>query len=265
MRITSLQNQHIKNVVKLHQRRHRDRQGKLIIEGYRAVLRAIENGYPLETLYICPSLFFGKNEPWLIESVRKTGVQVIDVAEPAFLKMAYRQRPEGLLAVASQVRHALIEQQTESNGFYLIAESIEKPANLGSILRTADGAGVNATIVCDACTDIFNPNVVRASVGTFFSVPVWEASTAETIDWCQAQGIVTLAATPQADKLYTEVDMTKPIAIVVGTEQYGLSEQWLTCADAQIKLPMFGQVNSLNVAIAASLLLYEAVRQRREE
>ena len=128
MRITSLQNQHIKNVVKLHQRRHRDRQGKMIIEGYRAVLRAIENSYPLETLYICPSLFFGKNEPWLIESVRETGAQVIDVAEPAFLKMAYRQRPEGLLAVAPQVRRVLTEQHTEQHACTLSAASLDRQA-----------------------------------------------------------------------------------------------------------------------------------------
>ena len=263
MRITSLQNSHIKNVVKLHQRKHRDRQQKLLVEGYRSILRALENGYPVETLYVCPALYFGKNEPALIEWAKAMAIRIVEVAEQPFLKMAMRARPEGLLAVAPQVHHTLVDKTPGSNALYLIAESVEKPTNLGSMLRSADGAGVDAVIVCDACTDIFNPNVIRASVGTFFTRPTWEASSQETIAWCRQHGIMTLAATPQAQQLYTEVDMTQPLAIVVGTEQYGLSEQWLDAADKQIKLPMFGQVNSLNVAIAASLLLYEAVRQRQ--
>ncbi|MBV7328246.1 RNA methyltransferase [Chloroflexi bacterium TSY] len=176
--------------------------------------------------------------------------------------MAYRERPEGLLAVASQHRRYLSEAASASDAFYVVAESIEKPANLGAILRSADGAGADGLILCDPCTDIFNPNVVRASVGTFFGVPVLESSSQEAIEWCRQRKIQTLAATPQADVLYTDVDLSKPTAVVVGTEQYGLSDQWLAQADVQIKLPMFGQVNSLNVAIAASVLLYEVVRQR---
>ncbi|RIK39372.1 MAG: RNA methyltransferase [Chloroflexi bacterium] len=263
MRITSLQNSQIKNVVKLHKRRERDRQHKMVIEGYRAISAALDNSYPLYELFICPSLFFGPNEDPLIERVAQVGVPIIEVAEGPFVKMALRDRPEGLLAVAPQIRHALCDHRPPARPLYLIAEAIEKPANLGSLLRAADGAGADAVILCDRGTDLFNPDVVRASVGTFFCRPVLEATSTETLAWCRRHGICTLAATPNTDRLYTEVDMRHPVAVVVGSEQYGLSSLWMEGADAQVALPMFGQVNSLNVAIAAAILLYEGVRQRQ--
>lgn len=262
MRITSFQNPQIKQIVKLHKRRQRDLQGKMLIEGYRAILAAVENGYPLHELYFCPELFFGHNEVTLLERIAQGGVRLIEVAEGPFTKLAYRDRPEGLLAIAPQRRCSLHDYTPLANAFYLIAEAIEKPANLGSILRAADGAGAAAVIVCDPHTDLFNPDVVRASVGTFFSLPTLECSTAEAIAWCRRHGIATVAATPQGDQRYTDVDMRQSVAIVVGTEQYGLSATWLTQADCQVKLPMYGQVNSLNVAVAAALFLYEVVRQR---
>lgn len=262
MRITSFQNPQIKQVVKLHKRRERDLQRKMIIEGYRAILAAVENAYPLHELYFCPELFFGHNEAALLERVAQGGTRLIEVAEGPFTKLAYRDRPEGLLAIAPQRRRPLHEYMPPPNAFYLIAEAIEKPANLGSILRAADGAGAAAVIVCDPGTDLFNPDVIRASVGAFFSLPTLECSTPEAIAWCRCHSIATLAATPQTDQRYTEVDMRQPVAIVVGTEQYGLSPAWLAQADWQVKLPMYGQVNSLNVAVAAALLLYEVVRQR---
>ncbi|MEZ4711595.1 MAG: RNA methyltransferase [Caldilineaceae bacterium] len=262
MRITSLQNQRIKDVVKLQQRKHRDRQGKMLVEGYRAILYALENSYPVEALYCCPPLYFGKHEDTLIKQAQATGTQIVEVSEAVFHKMAVRARPEGLLAVAPQIRRPLCTHTPAANALYLIAESIEKPANLGSILRTADGAGAHAVIACDACTDIFNPNVVRASVGTFFSVPTLDSSSQQALDWCRRHGICTVAATPEAPMQYTDVDMRQPVAIAVGTEQVGLSPLWLERADYAVKLPMLGQVNSLNVSVAASILLYEAVRQR---
>jgi len=263
MRITSFQNSQIKNIVKLHKRRERDQQGKLIIEGYRGILYALENGYPLHELYFCPELFFGKQEAALIDRVTQTQTQVVEVAAGPFCKMAYRERPEGLLAIAPQVRQRLSGHTPTATSFYLIAESIEKPANLGSILRAADGAGAQAVIVCDACTDLFNPDVVRASVGTFFSIPTLESSSAEALDWCRQHGILTVAATPEAEQTYTQADLRGPLALVVGSEQYGLSPLWRQQTDRQVSLPMYGQVNSLNVAIAAALLLYEVVRQRQ--
>jgi TrmH family RNA methyltransferase len=263
MRITSFQNEQIKNVVKLHKRRERDRQNKFVVEGYRAIHYALENDYPLHELYCCPELFFGKNEARLIDRAAATGVRVVEVAEGPFAKMALRDRPEGLLAIAPQRRRHLRAHLPVSSGFYLIAESVEKPANLGSLLRAADGAGANGVIVCDGYTDLFNPDVVRASVGTFFSLPTLESSSTEAVTWCRRYGIRILAATPHTERLYTAVNMCGPLAIVVGAEQYGLSPLWLEQADAQVKLPMFGQVNSLNVAVAAAILLYEVVRQRR--
>lgn len=262
MRITSFQNPQIKNIVKLHRRRERDQQHKLIIEGYRAILYALENHYPILELYFCPALFFGKNERSLIERIAQQGARMVEVEEGPFCKMALRERPEGLLAIAPQRRRTLSTYVPPPGGLYLIAEAIEKPANLGSILRAADGAAASALILCDPCTDLFNPEVIRASVGAFFSRPTLEGSSAETLAWCRQHGILTLAATPQATRCYTDIDMRQPLAIAVGTEQFGLSPLWLEQADVQVRLPMYGQVNSLNVAVAAALLLYEAVRQR---
>ena len=148
------------------------------------------------------------------------------------------------------------------NGLYLVAETIEKPGNLGSILRSADAVNATGVIVCNRQTDIFNPNVIRASTGAIFSVPLAETSSEEAVAWLRANGIKSLAATPHTDKIYTETDMTGPIAIVVGAEQYGLSDYWMNEADLQVVIPMLGKMDSLNVATAATLLLYEAARQR---
>jgi TrmH family RNA methyltransferase len=144
----------------------------------------------------------------------------------------------------------------------LVAEAIEKPSNLGAIIRSADGAGADALIVCDPQVDIFNPDVVRASIGTFFTLPVLTATPRHAMQWCRGHGILTLAATPHAETLYTDMEMRGPVAIAVGNEQHGLSRELLNGADLCVKLPMYGQINSLNVAVAAALLLYEVVRQR---
>lgn len=144
----------------------------------------------------------------------------------------------------------------------VIAQAIEKPGNLGTILRSADAAGVHAVVVCDRCTDIFNPNVVRASVGTVFSVPLAEATTAETLDWLHANTMQIVAAMPDAETTYADIDMCGATAIVVGTEQYGLTPAWAEAATHRVRIPMFGQADSLNVASATTILLYEAVRQR---
>jgi TrmH family RNA methyltransferase len=167
------------------------------------------------------------------------------------------------LAVGRQVRRPLDGYRPGTAGFFLVAEAIEKPANLGGIIRSADGAGAEALIVCAPHTDLFNPDVVNASVGTFFTIPILEASPRLTIEWCRAHGVVTLAATPQAGTLYTDVDMRSPIAIAVGNEQRGLGDEWRKEADLCVKVPMYGQIDSLNVSVAAALLLYEVVRQRR--
>ena len=263
LRLTSLKNPRVKHVVHLRSRRHRDRQQEFIIEGYRALHHAGTHAYPVRDLFVCPPLFQGPNEAELIASFRGRGTQIIETSEPVFRKMAYRDRPDGLLGVAPQQHRTLGDLRWKHPPLFLIAEAIEKPGNLGTILRSADAAGVDGLLLCDRRTDLFNPNVVRASIGTLFCVPVAEADSDETLDWLAENGTRMLAATPHTDRLYTRTDMTGPLAIAVGTEQYGLSDRWLARADLTVQIPMYGEADSLNVATATTLLLYEAVRQRR--
>lgn len=183
-------------------------------------------------------------------------------SEEVFAKISYRDRPDGLLAIAPQVHRKLSDLRLKKNPFLVVAESIEKPGNLGTILRSCDAAGVDAVIVCDPTTDIHNPNVVRSSVGTLFTLPVLEASGEETLSFLKKHGIAIVAATPHAKVEFTQVDLTVPLAIVVGTEQYGLSEHWMKQSDLAVKIPMLGVADSLNVASATTLLLYEVLRQR---
>lgn len=167
------------------------------------------------------------------------------------------------MAIGPQIHIRLENLHLQENALVIITEAIEKPGNLGTILRSADAAGASAVIVCDKCTDIQNPNVVRASIGTLFSIPVVEATSEETIEFLKARNFRILAATPHSEKLYNDYDLTGPAAIVVGAEQYGLSEIWLKSgATTPVRIPMLGQCDSLNVSSAATILIYEAVRQR---
>ena len=260
--ISSLQNARIKDVVKLRKRSVRDEQGVLLVEGYREVLQALNNAYSPQVLFFCPALFLGSNERTIIQRSAEAGAELIECSEAVFRKIAYRDRPDGLLALAPQVKHTLQSLKLSEVPFLLVAESIEKPGNLGTMLRSADAAGVDAVIICDKCTDINNPNVVRASIGTLFAVPVVEASTEEVISWLKERQIQTVAATPHSDLNYTRVDLTVPTAVVVGSEQYGLHEQWMNEAACRVVIPMRGQADSLNVAAATTIMLYEVVRQR---
>lgn len=264
MILTSLQNPRIKDVIHLRERRERDKKQQFIIEGYRELLRAVDANWKVETLFICPGLFLGTNEQALIARLLKNKTEVIECSESVFKKISYRDRPDGLVAVAPQVHHDLNEyqKQLKPNPFLIVAESIEKPGNLGTILRTSDAVALDALILADRCTDIYNPNVVRASVGTLFTVPVIEATGKETLQWLKKNQISILAATPSATAEFTQVDMRGPIAIAVGTEQLGLSPLWMDNADIRVKIPMRGVADSLNVAMATTLLLYEAIRQR---
>lgn len=258
--ITSLQNPKIKEVVKLRDRRPRDETGLFIIEGYRELKRALDAGRQIQTLFFCPELFLGTNEGALRNQC-KSAAQ-IECTKEVFSKISYRDRPDGLLAVAPQVHLKLSDLKLKKNPFLLVAESIEKPGNLGTILRSCDAAGVDAVIVCDPTTDIHNPNVVRSSVGTLFTLPVVEAGSEETLAFLKKHGIAALAATPHAKHEFTQVDLKVPLAIVVGTEQYGLTENWMKNADIAVRIPMLGVADSLNVASATTILLYEVVRQR---
>ncbi len=248
--------------MKLRDRRDRDDAGLFLVEGYREVRRALEKGIRLTELYFCPEWFLGENEPALIEQAQQAGAQLFELSKEAFAKCAYRDRPDGLLAVAPQWKHALADLKLSPHPFLLVVESIEKPGNLGTILRSADAAGVDGVIVCDAVTDIFNPNVVRSSTGVLFSVPVVVADSPTVHAWLVERGIRVVATTPDTPNLYTAVDLRGPLAIVMGSEQYGLSKFWLKESNLLVRIPMAGQADSLNVAMATIITLFEAVRQR---
>ncbi len=264
--LTSTQNPTYKQLVRLLEKRERDRSKKFLIEGYREILRAYEGNIRSETLLICPKYFLGENEWGLIQKIQKQEVRVIELSEPLFKKLSFRDRPDGMLLLAHQFNTDLdrLEDHLSSvkNPFILIAEGIEKPGNLGSILRSCDATGVDAVIVCDQCTDIYNPNVIRSSVGTVFTVPIFEGTTPSVLKLLRKFQIAILAATPHTNRYYTDEDFNRPIAIAVGTEQLGLSETWMKEADLKVKIPMLGKADSLNVANATTLFLYEVVRQR---
>lgn len=262
--ITSLQNPRVKQLVKLRDRRPRDQAGQFLVEGYRQIRRALDKGFAPVELYVCPAWYPGEqgNEADLIADAEAAGARVFELSKHAFAKVAYRERPDGLLAVLPQWRHGLDDLPLSPTPFLLVVEAIEKPGNLGTILRSADAAGVDGLIVCDPVTDLFNPNVVRASTGVLFSVPVAIAESDAVRAWLQAKGIRSVATTPSATQLHTDADLTGSMAIVMGSEQYGLSDDWLREADDRVRIPMAGQADSLNVAMATIITLFEAVRQR---
>jgi TrmH family RNA methyltransferase len=266
--ISSLQNPRVKRLVKLRDRRPRDEAGVFLVEGYREIRRALEKKAKLSELYYSPDWFLGENEPELMGLATAAGAELVELSKDAFAKVAYRERPDGLLAVAPQWKTTLsqftetLPKAGEEPPFVLIVEAIEKPGNLGTILRSADAAGCDGIIVCDPVTDLFNPNVVRASTGVLFSVPCAVAESAEVLPWLRQRGIRAVATTPSAREVYTETDLRGPLAIVMGSEQFGLSEFWLKNSDLAIRIPMAGQADSLNVAMATIIALFEAVRQR---
>ena len=179
--------------------------------------------------------------------------------------MAYREDSFGLIAVAKQPIKALNDIPLKKPPFVVVVEGVEKPGNLGAIIRSADAAGVDCIIVCGKSTDIYNPNVVRASIGTVFTVPAVKTTVSEAINWLKENGIKTIATTPQAELEYFDADLGGPCAIVMGSEHEGLSETWLSIADLLVRIPMMGLADSLNLATATTILLYEVVRQRREQ
>src|SRR5207248_5850520 len=262
MIITSAQNPKIKQVIALRDRRAREREGLMRVEGYDEVSLALSSGARPAALYFCPALFHAPEQADLIEQVRRAGAELIEVSEHVFHKIAYREGPDGWLATFPALPARLDGLRLGAHPFVIVAEAVEKPGNLGALLRTADAAGVDAVIASDPLADWGNPNVVRSSKGALFTVPVVTADNAQTIAWLRHQCIDIVAATPQAPLLYSQTDLRGPVAIAVGPEKHGLSRAWLEAADVCVRLPMFGRVNSLNVATAAALLMYEVIRQR---
>ena len=263
MELTSPANPKIKYVVKLRSCSFREETGEMIVEGFRECRRALDNGYRPHAIFNCPELYLkNENEPELVADCAARGAEVYTCSKAAFLKMAYKDRPDGLLMVGPHVSRRLDDLKLPPNALVIVTEAIEKPGNLGTILRSADAANASAVIVCDRTTDIHNPNVVRASTGTMFSVPIVEATSDEALAWLKAHGFKILAATPHAEKLHFDVDLTCNVALAVGAEQYGLTAKWMDNADLRVRIPMLGLADSLNVSAATTILVYEAVRQR---
>ncbi len=262
--ITSVTNPRVKRLVKLRDRRNRDDEGVFIVEGYRAIRRMLDQGTAATELYVSPGWFQGENERALISDAVAGGAAEIELGREAFAKCAYRDRPDGLLAVVPQWHYSLawLGSQLSSEPFLLVVEAIEKPGNLGTILRSADAAGIEAVMLCDPVTDMFNPNVVRSSTGVLFAVPIVVAPSSEVIEFLRAKKIRTVATTPAASRVYTEADLRGSLAVVMGSEMHGLSDEWLAAANETVVIPMAGQADSLNVAAATLITLFEAVRQR---
>lgn len=255
MDITSLQNPRVKHFIRLRDdKKTRTGEGAMVVEGYDEIHLAISAGYKPKTLLSAPEL--------ASRHLAVSADESLTVSRAVFEKISYRENPDGWLGIFPIPRKTLDDLKLSEIPLVVVAESIEKPGNLGAILRTADAAGVDALLICDARVDAWNPNVVRASRGAVFSVPVVECDNASALERLKGGGMRIVAATPSAEEIYSNVDLRQPAAIVVGTEDEGLSDFWLTNADVKVKIPMAGMVNSLNVSVSTALMVYEAVRQR---
>jgi len=264
-KIESRQNPRIKTLVKLRERKYRDALGLYCIEGVRETSRAQRSpAIRLQELYICPSLFRTAATQAIIDRAKTQGTAIFEVAPLAFERACYREGPDGILAVAATELPALSTLHIGDQALLLVVEGIEKPGNLGALLRSADSVGADALICCDLELDVFNPNVIRASQGAFFSVPTYLASPQATCQFLCCHAIQVLTTTPQASTVYWDADFTQPSAIVMGNEHTGLTKTWLEAQHTPICIPQRGCSDSLNVAAAATLVLYEALRQRSQ-
>lgn len=259
--ITSPANARIKQLVTLRRRRVRDAAGVTLVEGYEELELALATGIRPSQIFICEEII-DNGQLRLADLAAERGAEVVRVSLAAFKKIAYRESPDGWLAVVPALGADLADLELGANPLVVICQGVEKPGNLGAILRTADAAGVAAVIATDPVTDWGNPNVIRASKGTVFSVPVAAADSARVLDWLAGHSIRLVATSPDTELLVTQADFSGPAAIAVGSEKDGLPPEWLARADALVRIPMFGRADSLNVATAAAIVCYEAVRQR---
>lgn len=258
--ITSLQNPKIKNIVRLSKSRERKEQGLFIIEGARELSLALMADYEIDSVFMCLELFAKTDYPDVLDSISQD--RLFEVTEAIFEKIAYREGSDGLLTLAKPKNHTLSGLKLSDNPFIIILEAVEKPGNLGAILRTADAAQADAVIICDPATDLYNPNAIRSSVGCLFTVQTAVCSSQEALDFLQKKNIKSLAAELRASQWYQDTDFTVPAAIVMGTEADGLTDFWLNNADARIKIPMRGKIDSLNVSVSTAVITFEAMRQR---
>jgi RNA methyltransferase, TrmH family len=261
--IQSRQNEQVKNLVKLRERKHRDRQDRFLVEGLRELGHALGSGYEVESIYFCPEFFPSPDHIDFIDQIRRDHEpQLVRMSEDVFNKAAYREGPDGIIAIAKQQRHALSELKLSDAPLLLVLEGIEKPGNLGAILRSADGAGADAVILVDCVLDLYNPNAIRSSQGLIFALPIASTEQAHLAEWLEEKSIQSIATTPDTENLHWDVDYKQPTALFFGSESQGLTDYWLKQTKARIRIPMAGRADSLNVAAAAAVCLYEAKRQR---
>ena len=266
--ITSAQNPKLKEVVQLLEKsKERRTKGLFVVEGVREVAACIRNGYNLKSLFFNSSILSSRQMEDLLNqsSDSPSEISLFSLSAQAYSKIAYRENTEGVVAVVGQKRIGLDDisfGKRWSNPLVLVVESVEKPGNLGALLRTADACGIDAVLVCDPLTDLYNPNLIRSSLGGIFTNQVVACSNEEALKWLQKNNITIFTAQLQDSEWYYDTDMVQPAAIVMGTESTGLTDFWRSAANAKIKIPMLGELDSLNVSVSAAVLCYEAVRQR---
>ena len=294
--ITSAKNPKIKNLLQLQEKsRARREQGLFVVEGRRELEHCLSAGFTVRTLFVCPEIADGLTEEGVVSQIsghprpdKREGPAgeasgrgrseaeaicdtipsavkplVIEIPAQLYRKVAYRESTEGIIAEVEYKSLKLEDLKLPGNPLIMVLESVEKPGNLGAVLRSADAAGVDAVIFCDPLTDLYNPNLIRASIGAIFTVPTVAASSEETIAFLKARDIQILTAQLQDSSLYYDVDMRRGTALVMGTEATGLTDVWRQAASAHIRIPMLGRLDSLNVSVSAAILLFEAVRQRQ--
>ncbi|MFH1522192.1 MAG: RNA methyltransferase [Patescibacteria group bacterium] len=255
--ITSLKNSEIKKVLKLRKARNRDKDNLIIVEGKEEVAAALKAGMEVKEVFFSLKYAGQKGKDFL-----KKKLKVIEVTDKVFKKISYRDRPDGFLALVRPKYFSLANIKLGHHPLVVVLEKVEKPGNLGAVLRTANAVSADAVIVADQQTDIYNPNVIRASRGAVFTLPTVTVDSPEALNWLKKNKIKVVAASPEAKRSYTEINYKISMALAIGAEHEGLSQKWLKAADALVKIPMAGKIDSLNASVSAAIILYEAVRQR---
>lgn len=255
--VTSVQNPKIKRLLALQEKsRLRRETGLFVVEGRRELEHCIEAGFEIDTLFVCPEICQDASE------LLQNADYLIEVPAELYAKVAYRSGTEGVIAEVKAREFTLDGLDLPENPLLVVLEGVEKPGNLGAVLRSADAAGADAVLICDPLTDLYNPNLIRASIGAVFTVPVVCCSSSEAIKWLKGRGIRIYTAQLQDSSWYYDTDMKCAAALAIGTEATGLTDEWRAAADAHIKIPMLGRLDSLNASVSAAILLFEAVRQR---
>lgn len=259
--ITSLQNSKVKRLVLLQQKSaERRKAGLFVVEGLRETEHCLEAGYQLDSVFFCPSLMADGGTEFVARHASPSAS--FELTKEVYKKIAYRGSTEGIVALVHERRLTLDDLKLGEQPLIVVLESVEKPGNLGAVLRSADAAQADAVVVCEPLTDLYNPNLIRSSIGAIFTVPCVACTTDECISFLKTRGIRILTAQLQDSHLYYDTDMQQGTAIVMGTESTGLTDTWRRAADAHIRIPMLGRLDSLNVSVSAAILLFEAVRQR---